>query len=84
VWLKVRRPGWGRSSIKFAKRHKVRVDLLKINKKKLDYLKNLSTLVFTGFSRSASEIEKSKLENFKINQNLCKNNDSARPAHPWF
>jgi D-glycero-alpha-D-manno-heptose-7-phosphate kinase len=62
----------GFNSIKFAKRHKVRVDLLKINKKKLDYLKNLSTLVFTGLSRSASEIEKSKLENFKINQKYLK------------
>jgi D-glycero-alpha-D-manno-heptose-7-phosphate kinase len=62
----------GFNSIKFAKHHKVQVDLLKINKKKLDYLKDLSTLVFTGFSRSASEIEKNKLENFKVNQKYLK------------
>jgi D-glycero-alpha-D-manno-heptose-7-phosphate kinase len=62
----------GFNSIKFFRNNKVQVDPLKINKEKLDNLKNLSTLVFTGFSRKASEIEKSKLDNFEVNKKYLK------------
>ena len=58
----------GFNSIKFYKNHKVKVIPLNVKEEKLNYLKNMSTLVFTGFSRSADEIEKSKLKKFNTNK----------------
>ena len=58
----------GLNSIQFYKNHKVKVTPLNVKDEKLNYLKNMSTLIFTGFPRSADEIEKSKLKKFNTNK----------------
>ena len=58
----------GFNSIQFYKKHKAKVTPLNVKEEKLNYLKKMSTLVFTGFPRSADEIEKSKLKKFNTNR----------------
>ncbi len=58
----------GFNSIKFFKNHKVIVTPLKIREERLNYLKKMSTLVFTGFPRNADQIEESKLKKFHVNK----------------